>query len=71
MVTPDPSRHHPVVEAEQAQRTASLQLRVADWITGFAGSYSLAPAHHAVYVGLDQSPDLGFAALPGAKRKAL
>ena len=49
MVTPDPSRHHPVVEAEQAQRTASLQLRVADWITGFAGSMWFVYIHVALF----------------------
>jgi hypothetical protein len=38
MVTPGPSRHHPVVAAKQAERSADLQLRIADWITGFAGS---------------------------------
>ncbi|MEV6923025.1 DUF1003 domain-containing protein [Dactylosporangium sp. NPDC051485] len=31
-------QHHPVVSAHQAKRAASLQLRVADAITAFAGS---------------------------------
>jgi uncharacterized membrane protein len=31
-------RHHPVVVARQAQRAASLQLRIADAITAYAGS---------------------------------
>jgi hypothetical protein len=30
-------RHHPVVLEQQAQRAADVQLRIADWITGFAG----------------------------------
>ena len=38
MVTPGPGQRHPVVAAKQAQRAADVQLRVADWITGFAGS---------------------------------
>jgi len=49
MVTPDPSRHHPVVAATQAQRTADLQLRIADWITGFAGSMWFVYVHVALF----------------------
>jgi uncharacterized membrane protein len=49
MVTPDPSRHHPVVAAKQAQRTADLQLRIADWITGFAGSMWFVYIHVALF----------------------
>jgi hypothetical protein len=30
--------HHPVVLAEQARRASDIQLRIADWITAFAGS---------------------------------
>src|SRR5258708_16011664 len=30
--------HHPVVLEEQERRAADIQLRIADWITGFAGS---------------------------------
>jgi hypothetical protein len=29
--------HHPVVLEEQKRRAADIQLRIADWITGFAG----------------------------------
>src|SRR6266404_1939123 len=49
MVTPDPSRHHPVVAATQAQRTADLQLRIADWISGFAGSMWFVYIHVALF----------------------
>ncbi len=49
MVTPGPSRHHPVVAAKQAQRTADLQLRIADWITGFAGSMWFVYIHVALF----------------------
>jgi uncharacterized membrane protein len=31
-------RHHPVVLQQQAQRAQDIQLRIADWITAFAGS---------------------------------
>ena len=31
-------QQHPVVVAQRAQRTAGLQLRIADGITAFAGS---------------------------------
>ena len=30
--------HNPVVLEEQARRASDIQLRIADWITGFAGS---------------------------------
>jgi uncharacterized membrane protein len=39
MSSPDQTRqHHPVVAARMERRAASLQLRVADAITAFAGS---------------------------------
>jgi len=40
---------HPVVLEEQARRAASVQLRVADWITAFAGSMNFVYLHIAVF----------------------
>ncbi len=40
---------HPVVLEQQARRAADLQLRVADWITGFAGSMNFVYLHIAVF----------------------
>jgi uncharacterized membrane protein len=45
----DESRHHPVVVAKQAQRAADLQLRIADWITAFAGSMPFVYIHIALF----------------------
>ena len=42
-------RRHPVVLEQQAKRTANLQLRVADWITGFAGSMWFVYLHVAAF----------------------
>ena len=42
-------QHHPVVLEEQAQRAADIQLRVADWITGFAGSMNFVYLHVALF----------------------
>ena len=42
-------QHHPVVAAKQAERTADLQLRIADWITGFAGSMWFVYIHVALF----------------------
>jgi uncharacterized membrane protein len=41
--------HHPVVLQEQARRAADLQLRIADWITGFAGSMNFVYLHVALF----------------------
>jgi uncharacterized membrane protein len=41
--------HHPVVMEEQARRAADLQLRIADWITGFAGSMNFVYLHIALF----------------------
>jgi len=49
MVTPGPGQRHPVVAAKQAQRAAYVQLRVADWITGFAGSMPFVYIHAALF----------------------
>lgn len=42
--------HHPVVMAEAVHRTTSLQLRVADKITAFAGSMPFVYLHALVFV---------------------
>jgi uncharacterized membrane protein len=36
---------NPVVLAQQAQRAANIQLRIADWITAFAGSMQFVYLH--------------------------
>jgi len=41
--------HHPVVLEEQAKRAADVQLRIADWITGFAGSMNFVYLHIALF----------------------
>ena len=40
---------HPVVLEEQARRAADLQLRIADWITAFAGSMNFVYIHIALF----------------------
>jgi uncharacterized membrane protein len=40
---------HPVVVAHRAQRTANLQLRIADAITAFAGSMRFVYIHAALF----------------------
>jgi len=40
---------HPVVLEEQQRRAADLQLRIADWITGFAGSMNFVYLHIAIF----------------------
>ena len=37
--------HHPVVLEEQKRRADDIQLRIADWITGFAGSMNFVYLH--------------------------
>ncbi len=46
---PDRHAHHPVVLAEQAKRARSFQLRIADWITAFAGSMNFVYLHIALF----------------------
>jgi uncharacterized membrane protein len=46
---PNQSRQHPIVVAKQAQRAADLQLRIADWITTFAGSMPFVYIHVALF----------------------
>ena len=41
--------HHPVVLEEQKRRAADIQLRIADWITGFAGSMNFVYMHVALF----------------------
>jgi uncharacterized membrane protein len=41
--------HNPVVLEEQAKRAADIQLRIADWITGFAGSMNFVYLHIALF----------------------
>jgi len=41
--------HHPVVAADQARRAASVQLRIADAITAFAGSMPFVYIHAALF----------------------
>jgi len=40
---------HPVVLEQQAERAAHLQLRIADWITAFAGSMNFVYIHVAIF----------------------
>ena len=46
---PEALRHHPAVLEQRAQRAQSVQLRVADWITGFAGSMNFVYIHIALF----------------------
>jgi uncharacterized membrane protein len=49
MMWPIKRQHHPVVLEEQARRAADVQLRIADWITGFAGSMNFVYLHVALF----------------------
>jgi uncharacterized membrane protein len=42
-------QHNPAILEEQARRAADLQLRIADWITGFAGSMNFVYIHIALF----------------------
>ena len=42
-------QHNPVVLEEQARRAADIQLRIADWITTFAGSMNFVYLHIALF----------------------
>ena len=48
-VLPVGFQHNPVVLEEQARRAADIQLRVADWITGFAGSMNFVYLHVVLF----------------------
>jgi uncharacterized membrane protein len=45
----DSRPHHPVLLAQQAQRAASIQLRIADAITAFAGSMNFVYIHIVLF----------------------
>jgi uncharacterized membrane protein len=42
-------RHSPVVLEQQTQRAQDIQLRIADWITAFAGSMNFVYLHSALF----------------------
>ena len=42
-------QHNPVVLAEQARRASDIQLRIADWITSFAGSMNFVYLHVVLF----------------------
>jgi len=42
-------RHSPVVLEQQRQRAEDVQLRIADWITGFAGSMNFVYIHIVLF----------------------
>jgi uncharacterized membrane protein len=42
-------KHSPVVLEQQAQRAQDVQLRIADWITAFAGSMNFVYIHIALF----------------------
>lgn len=49
-------REHPVLAAQRARREASPALRVADWITNYAGSMRFVGLHviwFAVWIGIN------------------
>jgi uncharacterized membrane protein len=46
---PRAPKHHPAVLEQQAQRAQDVQLRVADWITAFAGSMNFVYLHIALF----------------------
>src|SRR6266516_1684515 len=48
-VQPHRDGQHPIVLAQEAQRTADPQLRIADWITAFAGSMQFVYIHIALF----------------------
>ena len=41
--------HHPAVLEEQARRAKDIQLRIADWITAYAGSMNFVYLHIALF----------------------
>jgi uncharacterized membrane protein len=45
----DTFRHSPVVLEQQAKRAQDVQLRIADWITGFAGSMNFVYLHIVLF----------------------
>ena len=55
-----PPKHHPVVLERERERAASLQLRIADGITAFAGSMNFVYIHAVIFlvwmVAIEKSP---------------
>jgi uncharacterized membrane protein len=47
--SPAKEQRHPVVLEEEARRAKDIQLRIADWITGFAGSMNFVYLHIALF----------------------
>ena len=41
--------HHPVVVRQAEKRAADVQLRIADWITAFAGSMNFVYIHVVLF----------------------
>lgn len=58
--TPSPARKHPAYLAVQKERAEDVQLRIADWITRFAGSMWFVYIHMVLFaawmVGVEKSP---------------
>jgi len=50
--------HNPAILEEQARRAADIQLRTADWITGFAGSMNFVYLHIALFIESKPWPTL-------------
>ena len=46
---PDQRQQHPVVLEQQAKRAQDFQLRIADWITAYAGSMPFVYIHIVVF----------------------
>jgi uncharacterized membrane protein len=49
MALPAKLPQHPVVREEQARPAADSQLRIADWITAFAGSMNFVYRHVVLF----------------------
>ena len=49
IVLPVKLPHHPAVLEEQARRASDIQLRIADWITTFAGSMNFVYLHVVLF----------------------
>ena len=49
MALPAKLPQHPVVLEEQARRAADIQLRIADWISAFAGSMNFVYLHVVLF----------------------
>jgi uncharacterized membrane protein len=49
MALPAKLLQHPVILEEQARQAADIQLRIADWITAFAGPMNFASLHVVLF----------------------